>query len=368
MRKLAVVYPTTLPWIYTGFVERALNLRPPEGYELRWFRGQGWSAARRHIHGCQQALAWGADLILLFDPDEVAPPQMLDRMVDHIDSGRADAVTAVVPLRRSGQGLGAFGPAGWVDSGGGQLERVPVEDETSLVRLDCCGLGAFMFRADVLRLLRQPWMKEKVKRPDGRLEGTHDVRFTFRLTKEAGVRIMRDNALRVGHLEVFAIDDSFAGRFGDWEHLGHMAIDKEMLALIRQLIPRGATILEMGSGTGSAQLARHYTVYSIEHELEWAEKGYAPNVIYAPLDESGWYDRAALQAELPKGYDLILADGCDKRDGFLANLDLFRPDVPIVLDDVEHEMEQKTMQTVAEKLGRSFEVYPGETCMFGVIY
>lgn len=370
MRKLAIVYPTALPFTYTAFVERVLNLRVPAGYELRWLRGQGWSPARRHIHGLQQALAWGADLILLLDPDEVPPPDLLPRMVATLDGGWADAVTAVVPLRRHGEGVGpAFSAGAWVekDQRTGQLERVPVRDETSLVPVDACGLGAFMFRAEVLEKLRQPWMKEKVKRADGVRDGTHDVRFTFRLTKELGLRLMRDNSLRVGHLDVFEIDGTFAERFDDWNDHGHMAIDKEILALIRQTLPQGSVVVEMGSGTGSRQLARWYEVYSIEHDYEWAHAGHAPRVIHAPLDDSGWYSREAIAAGLPEHYDLILADGCAKRDGFLTNLDLFRPDVPIVFDDLQFELERETMQALATKLGRPCEVYAGETCLFGLI-
>jgi len=52
--KLAVGYPWSSPFISTGFCERSLNMKAPDGCLMRWFRGTGWCPARRHISLCEQ--------------------------------------------------------------------------------------------------------------------------------------------------------------------------------------------------------------------------------------------------------------------------------------------------------------------------
>ena len=77
------------------------------------------------------------------------------------------------------------------------------------------------------------------------------------------------------------------------------------------MTPKNSTILELGSGTGTIELVKHYTVYSIEHQKQWVGEASRSNYIYAPLKTYGgvfnWYDNHYLN-NLPKDYDLLLID------------------------------------------------------------
>lgn len=133
-------------------------------------------------------------------------------------------------------------------------------------------------------------------------------------------------------------------------------------------LPRGSTILELGSGAVTGKLAALYTMYSVEHSKKWLNK-YDTTYIYAPIKkypipkfdgQNQWYHYTVLQKELPKSYDLILIDGPPGnigRGGFYKYLDLFDTSVPMVFDDVDRTPEAKLINIVASKLNRPYTVY-----------
>ena len=57
--KIALCIPWQSPFIFTGFWDGNANLHCPEGCTTRWFRGEGYSPARRHISLCEKALDKG---------------------------------------------------------------------------------------------------------------------------------------------------------------------------------------------------------------------------------------------------------------------------------------------------------------------
>jgi len=154
--------------------------------------------------------------------------------------------------------------------------------------------------------------------------------------------------------------------------LGGWAIQESCYNFIREILPEGKTILELGSGIGTKYLAEHYTMYSIENYPEWVNK-YDSTYIYAPIKnynsdwvapdlpgehserQVGWYDPEKLIGKLPESYDLILVDGPNGmfgRGGFLKHLDLFNPNVPIIFDDINRDAEYQMMVRVSEILGK----------------
>ena len=150
--------------------------------------------------------------------------------------------------------------------------------------------------------------------------------------------------------------------FGGW------SIDKALFNFVRDLLSKGATVLELGSGWASGKFSEHYTVYSVEHAKQWLGR-YNTNYIYAPI-KNGWYDVAVLKGKLPVQYDLILVDGPPGvigRGGFYKNLDLFNTNVPIIFDDTHRKAEYDLMINVANALGRDFSVVKSEGKTFGVI-
>lgn len=151
---------------------------------------------------------------------------------------------------------------------------------------------------------------------------------------------------------------------------GGFAISEELYDYILEILPKGKTVLELGSGAGTEELLKNYTVYSVEHDTNWLDK-FPTNYIYAPIKD-GWYDTQELKKKLPTKYDLILVDGPTGkigRRGFLKHINLFNTNVPIVFDDIHREAENKLMEDTANYLGRTFFIPPqkSDKRKFGVI-
>ncbi len=140
----------------------------------------------------------------------------------------------------------------------------------------------------------------------------------------------------------------------------------EIIEWIKNNIPKGSTILELGSGKGSTQyLCDDYDLYSIEHEKRWLNK-FDSTYIYAPIKD-GFYNTDILKKELPEEYALILVDGPPRkidgkkvgRKGFGENLDLFNTNCVIMFDDSDRGREKKLIASVCEQLGREVVQYKG---------
>lgn len=149
--------------------------------------------------------------------------------------------------------------------------------------------------------------------------------------------------------------------FGGW------SIERECFELIRRILPSGSTILELGSGWVTGELAKHYNMVSIEHDAAHVDK-YPSHYIHAPLVD-GWYDRQAIRVKLfrkeCRAYDLLLIDGpptnsignAYSRLAMLANLDLLDLRVPIVLDDTEQAPERTLAGIIATLTDRTPRFY-----------
>ena len=130
---------------------------------------------------------------------------------------------------------------------------------------------------------------------------------------------------------------------------GGGVIPEELFNWIHENLPGGKTILEFGSGHGTIELLKYYTVYSVEHDKNWLNLTENGNYIHAPIKSYGeysWYDTDKLK-DLP-AYDLILVDGPPGymasqpgRYGFVKNSHLFNMDVPVILDDTQRSVEQR---------------------------
>lgn len=151
--------------------------------------------------------------------------------------------------------------------------------------------------------------------------------------------------------------------FGGW------AIEWELFSHIISTLPKGSTILELGSGKGSAELNRYYHLYSVEHTEQFKDM-YDTNYIYAPYnepkDENSWY---TFSQPIPR-YDLLLIDGPDHslRKNILNNLELFDWSKTVIIDDVQEsdllELGKKIANDVCR---RPYVVKDGEIKKFMVI-
>lgn len=142
------------------------------------------------------------------------------------------------------------------------------------------------------------------------------------------------------------------------DKFGGSGITYELFEWMITNIPLGSTVLELGAGHVSTKfLSEKYKLYSVEDKLEFIGN-YSSNYIYAPIDISiNWCNVASLKDHLPSSYDCILVDGPTgegNRYGFLTNIDLFKKDIPIIVDDTWREGERKLLIDLSEKLKRSY--------------
>ena len=98
---------------------------------------------------------------------------------------------------------------------------------------------------------------------------------------------------------------------------GAWVLSESTREMIRSRIPSGGTILEFGSGEGTALLSKDFRVTAIEHDADYVEIGdfrtiHAPivhNATSESLGEFGWYNADIIKQEIDKRYDLIIIDG-----------------------------------------------------------
>jgi hypothetical protein len=155
-------------------------------------------------------------------------------------------------------------------------------------------------------------------------------------------------------------------------------ISPKTIEIIESLVPRGGTILELGSGEGTQALAdRDYNMVSVEHSEDWLHK-YESTYIHADIrdvkptkqfpDTNKWYHPLVLKRSLPGiNYDLLLVDGPPRfigedkvgRGGLFKYMHFFNWSVPVIFDDTQREMEWKVAYQIARRLdgGRPLFTY-----------
>ena len=228
MKKLAVGYAWSSPFMFTEFVESSLNMEHPEGYEVKFFRGGGWCPARRHIDLCEQAIEWGADLICTIGSDQVHPPHMLKQLVKRWDEGY-EIIGALVPVRGyvAWQDMKPFQPMAWRfktnDETGttkyrsyhgmkwdADMIHVIKREDGEMVKANFIGTGVLMFHRDHLLALEKPWFRETIELDTYRRIANMDCTFSWRLQQEGGATMWIDTTIMVEHLHVFGVDDTYS--------------------------------------------------------------------------------------------------------------------------------------------------------------
>ena len=154
----------------------------------------------------------------------------------------------------------------------------------------------------------------------------------------------------------------------NYESFGGWAISKEMFDWIVKNFPENSVILELGSGTGTKELVKKYRVYSVEHDETWV--GFEPksNYIFSPL-VTGWYDTEILKKEIPQDYDLLIVDGPpgDLRKNILKNLNFFKKDITIIIDDTNRKIDSDMALKIATNFKKQIINIESENKKFSIL-
>lgn len=215
--KLAVGYPWDSAFIFTCFVEAALNMKAPPDCEVKWFRGEGWASSRRHIDILEKSLSWGADMICFVGPDQIHPKDLLPKLMGRINEGY-EVISAMVPMRGhvKDQGSKPFQAMAWRLSEENK-KYIPICPEDGDVQpIDVIGSGVLMFPADLIRKMKKPWLLDDIDKESWKRKGPCDSLFVRRLKTECGAQVYVDTTIEIKHANVFEIDKTYSDRFSDW--------------------------------------------------------------------------------------------------------------------------------------------------------
>ncbi|MHA2067056.1 MAG: hypothetical protein ACXABY_22030, partial [Candidatus Thorarchaeota archaeon] len=224
--KLAVCTAWGSPFCWTHGAYNMMNLERPEGVEVKFLPGFGRDPARRHMWGIEKAIEWGASHICFLGADQMHPMDILPRLTAHIENGWP-AVAAMVPSRGCLKIHGVekpFSEVAWTWREENQkmatftlehLKEVTPADG-DLIEIVSIGSGVLMFDIQLLHALEKPWFKEYPADERSWRPAIMDTYFCWRLVTEAGGRILCDTTIKVVHLDVFPIDDTYSERFHDW--------------------------------------------------------------------------------------------------------------------------------------------------------
>lgn len=231
--KLAVGYPWSSPFLFSRFTKHMLNMERPDGWDVEFFQGEGWCPSRRHAHICEQALASNADVICIVGTDQIHPRDMFPRLIRRMTHDNCEVITALVPTRGyvAWQPMKPFQPMAWrwktrdgvvplreyrgMDIDPDMIEVIDPK-AGDLQRVNFIGSGVLMFQRDHLLALDLPWFSEMVEHKTQQRVSNMDCRFVWRLQMEAHAKVWVDTTIKVRHLHVFEIDESFQDRFDDW--------------------------------------------------------------------------------------------------------------------------------------------------------
>ena len=161
---------------------------------------------------------------------------MLTRLYGRAEEGY-EVVGALVPCRGyiSWQDMKPFQPMAWrfkrhdkivpirqfrgVQFDQDMLELIDPKDG-DMQQIDFMGSGVIMFHRDHLLSLKKPWFYERVNQEDQQRIASMDTTFCWRLKMEAYAKVWVDTTIKVKHLHIFEIDESFQERFADWHEGG----------------------------------------------------------------------------------------------------------------------------------------------------
>lgn len=151
-------------------------------------------------------------------------------------------------------------------------------------------------------------------------------------------------------------------------------IGQGLFNAMRLVLPKNGTVLELGSGDGSTVELKNrgYTVYSIEHNDRYLGRwNDLDHTIYAPFNETGFYDMKIVVEKIPSNYDILLVDGPDTENRNLRFYEYgcqhFKSDVPWFFDDWAGDQMKIGIQAVANKTKRELLIFEDRIKQYAVL-
>lgn len=243
MKKIGIIVPWDSPFMWTAPAFNMMNWERPEGCEIKYIMGVGWCPAARHNDGVAKAQDWNADLIMFNGGDHVCPKDILVNMKKRIDEGW-DMVHAMPPSRgvcgfdakpfkaQSFKVVGSLPKDNYITNAPpGSITVVSYDDEPQETHIS--GTGNLMMKAEIFDGLEKPYFEEFIKK-DGRYSryAVQDSKFTSRCTIEGGARMFCDTSIKIIHLDVFGIDETYSARFEDKAGMMDWSPSKDLKAFI----------------------------------------------------------------------------------------------------------------------------------------
>lgn len=161
------------------------------------------------------------------------------------------------------------------------------------------------------------------------------------------------------------------------KNLNGWALSEQAMKWIYDNIPEGSTVLELGSGTGTKELVKKYTVYSVESNVSWFGLVPESNYIHCPLTtyvaNSGerfkWYKTSVLVEKMPDNYDFLIIDAPvgEDRVNILHFLHLFNFDVPVLIDDTHRGLDRDMALKIALFKKKDFDEFVGREKNFIIL-
>lgn len=224
--KLAVCVPWDPPFFWTATSFNMLNWERPKDFDLRFILGVGWCPAARHNDAVAKSQQWGAEVIMFNGPDHLCPLDILPRMIARMREGW-DIVHAMPPCRGvvGYDGIPfksiAYKIVGPLPKEDAILHANPksievVTNTSEPQQTHICGTGNIMMKAEIFDGLQKPYFEESIRK-DGLYSRNcvQDSQFVFRCTVESGARMFCDTSIKLVHLDVFGIDETYSERFMD---------------------------------------------------------------------------------------------------------------------------------------------------------
>lgn len=159
---------------------------------------------------CTQAIKGHFDYIMWFDSDMVFPPDVIHRLMEHLDNG-CDIVTGVYFRRRPPYTPVLYSKLDF-DMENESIEYEPSKEipEDGLFEVQGCGFGCVLMKTAVLHHMGLDlglWFE-----PIGGIG--EDLAFCIRAAK-AGYKVFADPTIRIGHVGTLVVDKQFYDTYTD---------------------------------------------------------------------------------------------------------------------------------------------------------